>query len=77
MLRWPVLQFPNRQLEASYQASRSRFLLQVDTWHGLLVLAYISTWLAVGAFGSVSTFANVRMPMRAANRRQELIRVCV
>ncbi|KAF6255790.1 hypothetical protein COO60DRAFT_179561 [Scenedesmus sp. NREL 46B-D3] len=47
MLRWPALHFANPQLESSYQASRRRFLLQVDTWHGLLVLAYIPTWLAL------------------------------
>jgi hypothetical protein len=57
MLRWPALQFPNRQLEASYQASRSRFLLQVDTWHGLLVLAYIPTWLATGTSSAAPDLA--------------------
>jgi hypothetical protein len=57
MLRWPALQFPNRQLEASYQASRSRFLLQVDTWHGLLVLAYIPTWLAIGTSSAAPVLA--------------------
>jgi hypothetical protein len=48
MRGWPLLQFPNQQLESSYHASRSKLFLQVDAWHALLVLLFTPAWLALG-----------------------------